>query len=419
MKILLINNHFYRRGGSEVVFLNTGDLLKTHGHDVVYFSQRWEENIGCENSEYFSDGFGTQSHGIVKKFKAIRNYFYNPDSARNLENLIEKEHPDIAHIHMLWGGISPSIFKVLKKYGIPILHTVHDYRMVCPAYAFKNGRDEVCEDCKGKNFYHCIKNRCSKGSLVMSMLMTAEMYMRNSFFNPVDNIDAFMFVSHFCYDKHMQYQPRFAEKHCVTMYNFQDAAVLNEVNEYHDTYNSYFLYYGRLSIEKGIKTLIEAFSIKQHISLNIAGTGPLEGELKQYCKDKGCNNIEFLGFKTGQELFHLVRNAKFVCVPSEWYENNPMTIIESYTLRTPVIGANIGGIPEIINEGITGYKFESGNSAELAIVIEQCNSMEKQKYIAMKENAKRFADENFGKDNYYNKLMELYNKTISDYKINS
>ena len=89
MKILLINNHFYRRGGSEVVFLNTGDLLKTHGHDVVYFSQRWEENIGCENSEYFSDGFGTQSHGIVKKFKAIRNYFYNPDSAHNLENLIE------------------------------------------------------------------------------------------------------------------------------------------------------------------------------------------------------------------------------------------------------------------------------------------------------------------------------------------
>ena len=419
MKILLINNHFYRRGGSEVVFLNTGDLLKTHGHDVVYFSQRWEENIECENSEYFSDGFGTQSHGIVKKFKAIRNYFYNPDSARNLENLIEKEHPDIAHVHMLWGGISGSIFKVLKKYGIPILHTVHDYRIVCPAYLFKNGRDEVCEECKGENFYKCIKNRCSKGSIVMSTLMVAEMYLRNKFLNPIDNINTFMFVSNFSKNKHLQYQPRFAKKRCVTMYNFQDAAILNEVDESVETYNSYFLYYGRLSFEKGVKTLIEAFSAKKHLPLKIVGTGPLDEELKEYCRERGLENIEFLGFKSGKELFHLVRGAKFVCVPSECYENNPMTIIESYTLRTPVVGANFGGISEIIDEGITGYKFESGNSTELAMVIDRCNAISEQEYLSMKENAKKFADENFGKDNYYNKLMELYNKTISDYKINS
>ena len=416
MKILLIDNFFYRRGGAEVVFLNTGDLLKSHGHDVVYFSQRWDENLECETSDYFPEGVGTKSQGVANKLKAIRNYFYNPDATKNLERLIKKERPDVAHIHLFWGGISPSIFRVLKKYGIPITHTAHDYRMVCPAYAFKNGRDEVCEDCKGKKFYLCTKNRCSRGSLVMSTLMTAEMYMRNAFFNPVDNIDAFMFVSNFSHKKHLQYQPRFAEKHCVTMYNFQDAAVLDEVDDSVETYNSYYLFYGRLSYEKGIKTLIEAFSQRKNVPLKIVGTGPLDSELKQYCKEKGCDNIEFLGFKTGKELFHLVRGAKFVCVPSECYENNPMTIIESYTLRTPVIGSNLGGIPEIIDEGKTGYKFESGNADELAKVIDRCNAIGEKEYSAMTENAKRFADEKFGKENYYNRLMELYNKTIADYK---
>ena len=415
MKVLLIDNFFYRRGGAEVVFLNTGDLLKSHGHDVVYFSQQWKENIECESSNYFPKGVGTKSQGVCNKLKAIGNYFYNSDAVKKLNQLILKERPDIAHIHLFWGGISPSIFKVLKKHKIPIVHTAHDYRMVCPAYAFKNGRDEVCEECKGRNFYLCIKNRCSKGSLVMSTLMTAEMYLRNMFLNPVDNIDSFMFVSDFSYKKHLQYQPRFAQKHCVTMYNFQDAAVLNEVDESVDTYDSYFLFYGRLSYEKGIKTLIEAFSERKDVSLKIVGTGPLDGELKQFCKEKGCDNIEFLGFKTGEELFHLVRGAKFVCVPSEWYENNPMTIIESYTLRTPVIGADLGGIPEIVDEGKTGYKFESGNAAELVKVIDVCDSMSKDDYLSMKVNAKKFADDKFGKENYYNNLMDLYNKTISEY----
>lgn len=418
MTILLIDNFFYRRGGAEVVFLNTGDLLKSHGHNVIYFSQRWDENIECEYSDYFPKGVGTNSQGVVNKLKAIRNYFFNPGAAKYLEKLIQKKHPDIAHIHLFWGGISPSIFKVLKKHKIPIIHTAHDYRMVCPAYAFKNGRDEVCEDCGGKNFYHCIKNRCSKGNFVISSLMTAEMYIRNTFFNPVDNIDTFMFVSNFSNKKHLQYQPLFAEKNCVTMYNFQDTAVLDEVDQSVETYNSYFLFYGRLSYEKGVRTLIEAFSKRKDVPLKIVGTGPLDSDLKQYCKEKKCDNIEFLGFKTGKELFHLVRGAKFVCIPSECYENNPMTIIESYTLRTPVIGANIGGIPEIIDEGKTGYRFESGNSEDLAMVIDCCNAIGKQEYLAMKENAKRFADKKFGKENYYNRLIDLYNKTISDYKNN-
>lgn len=416
MKILLIDNFLYRRGGAEVVFLNTAELLKSKGHDVVYFSQKWKENIPCNDSKYFPKGVDPRTNGILNKLNGIGKYFCNKEAAKKLDELIRIEKPDIAHIHLFWGGISGSIFKVLKKYSIPIIHTAHDYRMVCPGYAFRNSKDEICEKCAGKKFYRCISNRCSKGSLLMSTLMCMEMYYRNCFMNPIDNIDSFMFVSNFAYNKHIQYAPRYKEKHCVTMYNFQDAEVLAMVDKELDTFDSYYLFYGRLSSEKGIQTLINAVSELPEIKLKIVGTGPLESELKQLCEDKGVSNIEFLGFKTGKELFDLVRKAKFVCVTSECYENNPMTIIESYTLRTPVIGSALGGIPEIIEEGKTGYKFLSGDYKDLKRAIYTTTRLSKEEYIKLKDRAEVFALDNFSKENYYKKLMELYNHTIANYK---
>ena len=416
MKVLLIDNFFYRRGGAEVVFLNTGELLKAYGHEVVYFCQQWEQNLPCKDSAYFPKGVDTKSQGFADKLKGISNYFYNKEAAKKLDELLAKEKPDIAHIHLFWGGISPSIFKVLKHHNIPIVHTAHDYRMVCPGYAFKNGKNEICEKCAGKNFLHCIDNRCSKGSLVMSTLMCMEMYFRNCFMNPLDNIDSFMFVSDFSYNKHVQYAPRYKEKHCVTMYNFQDAKVLEQVCRELDTYDSYYLFYGRLSYEKGIQTLINAFSELPNLILKIVGTGPLENELKQLCIDKGISNIEFLGFKTGEELFNIIKSAKFVCVPSECYENNPMTIIESYTLRTPVIGSALGGIVEIIEEEKTGYKFQFGDMNDLKLAINKAETLDKKEYFRMKDNAECFAEENFSKDVYYTKLMNLYRYTIDNYE---
>lgn len=418
MKVLLIDNFFYRRGGAEVVFLNTGELLKSCGHEVVYFCQQWVQNLPCKDSEYFPKGVDTKSRGILDKFKGIRNYFCNKEAARKLNELLIKEKPDIAHIHLFWGGISPSIFKVLKRHNVPIVHTAHDYRIVCPGYAFKNSKNEICEKCKGKKFYHCIKNRCSKGSLIMSTLMCLEMYNRNCFMNPVKNIDSFMFVSNFSYKKHLQYAPGFAKKHCVTMYNFQDAEVIAEADRSIETYNGYYLFYGRLSYEKGIKTLISAFTDMKHLKLKIVGTGPLEQELKQLCADNNATNIEFLGYKTGKELYALIKNAKFVCVPSECYENNPMTIIESYTLRTPVVGAGLGGIIEIIDDGVTGYKFNSGDVDDLKSVIGKTVALDAVEYSRMKDNAETFGKEKFGKENYYAKLMELYRHTIDNYKKN-
>jgi glycosyltransferase involved in cell wall biosynthesis len=225
-----------------------------------------------------------------------------------------------------------------------------------------------------------------------------------------------MFVSNFAKNKHFEHEPGFRDCRCVTMYNFQDASVLANVDDTIDTYDSYYLFYGRLSEEKGIKTLIQAMKQFPNLKLKIVGTGPLEDELKQFCVENKLEDVEFLGFKSGDELFDLVRRAKFTCVTSECYENNPMTIIESYTLRTPVIGAAIGGITEIIENNKTGFSFESGRVDDLVRAVGEAEALSHSEYSEMKSNAARFATDNFGKENYYNKLMELYKVTIDSYK---
>lgn len=412
MKVLLIDNFHYRRGGAEVVYLNTADMLLEHGHEVVFFSQKWDENIETNDSKYFPTGYSVRSVGVLNKLKCIRNYFYNTDAAVSLDSLIKTEKPDIAHIHLFWGGLSPSIYRMLKRHNIPIVHSVHDYRMVCPGYAFKNGKDEICEKCEGKKFYHCLLNRCSKGSLLMSALMTSEMYYRNWAHHPADYIDRFLYVSHFCEEKHMQYDKKFLPEKSVVLYNFSNSDVLKCKNSTLDTFDNYYLYYGRLSFEKGIPTLIDAFSKYTDLKLKVVGTGPLDEQLKSKCRNINANNIEFLGFKTGAELYNLIANAKFVCVPSEWYENNPMTIVESYSLRTPVIGAAIGGITEIVVDGKTGFTFESGNVESLCAAIDKTLSVDKDTYKSMKQHAEDFASENFNPEKYCQKLIEIYKALI-------
>lgn len=398
MKVLLINNCFWRRGGSETVFFGTADLLREMGHEVVFFSMEDEKNIADEKPSYNVERGG--------RLAQMKDYFNNRKAARLIEEIIQKEKPDIAHAHLLWGGIGPSIFDVLHKYGIPIVHTVHDYRMVCPAYTFRNGKGEVCERCSSGHFMECIKGRCAKGSLVQSVLMAAEMFYRNRKWHPAKELDGIIYVSEFAKQKHEEFDPLFTRTKNIVLYNF------TKIGESYlpvKKDGGYYLYYGRLSHEKGIATLIEAFSKHSELKLKVVGTGPEEVELRK----KGYANVEFLGYKTGEELYNLVRNARFVCVPSEWYENNPMTIVESYSMGVPVIGARIGGIPEIVEEGKTGFLFESGDVDSLDKVISLTLSIGEDDYDTMKNNALAFAREHFDSEKYKEKLICFYSRIIS------
>ena len=425
MKILLINNCHWRRGGSETVYFGTAELLISKGHEVVFLSFGDEKNIKTEQKEYF-----------VKRrnpFYGIISYFSNGDAASAIDEVLTKEKPDIAHAHLMWGGMTASIISVLHKHGVPLVHTAHDYRMVCPAYTFRNGKGEVCEECEGGNFIHCVRNRCGKGSLIRSALMTAEMYYRNCKWHPAKELDGIIFVSKFSKQKHEESDPLFKKTNNTVLYNFTTVG-----NDYPpvEQDGGYYLYYGRLSEEKGIDTLLKVFSKHPELTLKVVGTGPLEESLKKKYNSAFVNinainnsipsrtiaegnkcyqNIQFLGYHSGSELAELVRNARFVCVPSEWYENNPMTIVEAYSLGVPVIGAQIGGIPEIVEEGQTGFLFESGNVESLENAILTSTRVNDEGYAELKRNAIDFAYNHFNGDVYLHRLLSFYKEVLSSY----
>ena len=409
MKILLINNFHYRKGGSEAVYFNMARMLMQQGHEVVFFSCTSPQNEQSNSSRYFV----TPNSSLPLAQGAMR-YIYNREAQRSLEQLIKEEQPDIAHIHLFWGGLSTSILDTLRKYRIPVVHTAHDYRMVCPAYTFRRADGTICEECKGGKYYRCLKHRCSRNSLVHSLLMSVEMYLRNHWHKALKKIDGIVFVSQFAHDKHIEFTPQLAQTKSIVSYN-----TIPEIEErfVSRSRGEYYLFFGRLSYEKGIKTLIEAFTALNGPKLKIVGTGPEEEALKAYVAEhRAEQKIEFVGYRKGDELKELIRDASFVVVPSEWYENNPMTIIEAYSAGIPVIGAHIGGIPEIINEGSTGYLFPSGDIQGLKEAITKAESLSEENYSEMSQAARKFAAENFSEKHSYTKIMDLYNSILKDYE---
>lgn len=411
MKILQINNVHYRRGGADAVYLNTAELLQQHGEEVVFFNMLKENNLPCKDEKYWVSSLESRPKGVKSTLIELRNFFYNPEAATNIEELIQVEKPEIAHIHLFWGnGMSPSITTVLQKYHIPLVQTVHDYRMICPIALLIDKNGNVCEKCEGQHFYKAGVYGCSQHGRLRSIMMAVEMYYHNRYYHPVDVVDGFIFVSDFSFHKHLQYMPQLEKANTTVLYNF----TVSDTNRREVEGKPYFLFYGRLSYEKGIKTLLEATKECTSIELKVVGTGPLEEELKE--KYGSFNNISFLGYHTGDSLKSLVRNAQFVCVPSQCYENNPMTIVEAYSMGTPVIGACIGGIPEIVEEGKTGLRFESGNVEDLKHAILKAASLENSDYNEMRQHALEFYKRHFSPDNYYDKLMDFYKHTLELYE---
>lgn len=409
MKILLINNFHYRKGGSETVYFNTARMLVEHGHEVVFFS--------CDSPKNQAEGsnrFFVEENSLLPMWKGAMRYIYNREAQRSLAQLIAEERPDIAHIHLFWGGLSTSILDTLRRHKIPVVHTAHDYRMVCPSYTFRRADGAICEECGGGKFYRCAVNRCSRNSLVHSLLMSAEMYIRNHYHKALRKIDGVVFVSNFSRNKHIELAPQFDSPRNIVSYN--SIAPLDEQFISHKR-GDYLLFFGRLSYEKGVKTLIEAFAALDRGRLLIVGTGPEEDMLKRYVTEQGADErIEFLGYRTGEPLKELIRDAEAVVVPSEWYENNPMTIIEAYTAGVPVIGAEIGGIPEIVVEGETGFLFKSGDVESLKAAICKARSISDEEHGKMREKAREFALANFSEEQAYNRIINLYNTILQNYE---
>jgi len=358
MKILSINKFYWRKGGSEAVFFNEKALLESNQHQVIPFSMKSDKNEPSEYDEFFVDEIDYDEPGIKAKIKAAATVLYSVNAKKKMELLLKKHTPDIAHFHIFQHQISPSVFGPLKKKNVPIVLTLHDLKPICPNYKMYTNNN-VCEQCNGKKFYKCFSNKCNKGSTVKSAISTIEMYLHYGL-GYYQNVDRYIAVSQFYRQKMIDFG--FPEKQISYLPNCIDTQ--NIPVSHKD--EGYILSFGRLSEEKGLETLIEAAALCPDIPIIIAGTGPAEQSLHKLVADNKLTNVSFVGFKTGSALNELIANASFTVITSKWYENCPMSILESFAFGKPVIGANIGGIPELINENIDGFTYPPGSASNLA-----------------------------------------------------
>lgn len=402
MRILQVNKYNYLRGGSETVFFNTIEMLQQHGHEVARMSINHPRNEPSPWSRYFVDAPEIRDiKGVWGKICSIPRFFSNRDAAIKMEQLIADFRPDIAHLHNIFNGISLSILPVLKQHGIPVVITLHDTRFICPSLQF-NLHGKRCDNCLNTWGLNCGLHRCYENSLINSWMCAFEMLYKEKLFHYDPYIDHYIFASKSHLDKHASRHSYFGEKGCV-LYNF--APNINNITP-NPSHKGYFLFYGRIIDYKGIATLIESMKSLPDITLKVAGTGPMLDQLRTIAT----HNVQFVGYKTGNELFDLVKNASFIIVPSECEENNPMTVVEGYTYGKPVIGSAIGGIPEIIVPEQTGYVFTAFDKDALTQAIRQAASITHERYAQMSHYARAFAETHFNPATHYDALMEIYDK---------
>jgi glycosyltransferase involved in cell wall biosynthesis len=400
--LLSINSYFYRRDGSEVVFIEHNRLLAERGWRVVPFAMHHPENPPSEWSEYFVTEveFG-RSYSLGQKLRRLPSVVYSFEARRKIAHLIETVRPQVAHCHSVYHHISPSILGVLRSRGVPTIMTLHDLKIACPAYHMFN-RGRLCERCKDGRTRNVIRQRCIKGSLALSSIVWIESAVHRMLESYAKNVDLFVSPCRFYIDKLVEWGwPRDKFVHIP---NFVDMRrVLADASA-----GRGFLYFGRLSAEKGLLTLIEAVG-RAGVRLRIAGAGPQQDELRSRAAEVGAD-VEFMGHLSGARLADAVRAARATVLPAEWYENAPMSILESFALGKPVLGTRIGGIPELVAHDVNGWMCAAGSIDELAATLRHVEDLPDRTVADIGARARELAEQQFSEQAYVRRLGTTYHR---------
>lgn len=398
MKVLMINKFLYPNGGSEAYIFKIGEYLQKHGHEVQYFGMEHEGRcVGNRVNAYTSD---MDFHGGSKLAKLTYplKTIYSKEARVQIRKVLDDFKPDVCHLNNFNYQLTPSmILEIVKwrkesRHKCKIVFTAHDYQLVCPNHMLNNpNTHKNCKKCLGGHFLNCTKGKCIHGSTAKSFIGTleAEFWKLNGAYKYIDTM--------ICCSKFMQTKldtnPLFAKK-TVAMHNFIDKVEWKETPK-----KDYVLYFGRFSEEKGIATLIKVCKELPNIPFVFAGTGPLEASIK------GIDNIQNVGFQKGEALEELIREARFSIYPSEWYENCPFSVMESQMYGTPVLGAKIGGIPELIQVSKTGELFKSGSAEDLKKKIQKLWN-QKELTEQYSKNCENISFDTI--DEYCEKLLKIY-----------
>ncbi|NOZ25572.1 MAG: glycosyltransferase family 4 protein [Nitrospirae bacterium] len=400
--ILQVNNYHYVRGGAERYYFELARLLEEHGHRVHYFSVKHEENLPSPYTSYFGRPMSFDTgQGVLRKLETAFRMLYSFENNRLMGRLLADHRVDIAHAHNIYHRVCPSVFDVLRRHDVPVVMTLHDYKLGCSTYSFyRNGH--ICTECLSDGKVRVIRNRCTKGSLTLSLFHFLEAEIHGMLDIYGRNVSFFICPSMFSLRKHAEIGV--AEEKLVHIPNFINISAYEPDYEGQD----YILFAGRLSQEKGVRTLLDAVE-GLDVELRIVGDGPMRQEYMAYAGEKGLNNVLFEGYKTGKELEALFRGAAFLVLPSEWYENAPMTVLEAFAYGKCVVGSDIGGIPELVLDGRTGLLFRAGDHEDLREKITDLVS-NRSTAAMMGREARRRAEEEYNEEVHYHRLMGVYER---------
>ena len=358
MRILMINKFLHPKGGAETYVFKLGRALEKAGHQVQYFGMEHPNRIVGNRVGAYTANMDFHGGSLLSKLTYPIKTIYSGEARRKIRLVLEDFQPDVCHVNNFNYQLTPSILLEIRKWEkqsghqCKIIYTAHDPQLVCPNHMCMNPNTrKICEKCLGGRYIHCLLGQCIHGSYARSLLGMLESTLWHRL-GVYEQLDVIICCSHFLKTK-LDTDPILARK-TVAMHNFVEMPEPKQVRK-----KQYVLYFGRYSHEKGIGTLIEAAKQLPEIPFVFAGSGPLEPMLE------GIPNIKNVGFQTGEALEMLIWEAKLTVLPSEWYENCPFSVMESIMYGTPVLGADIGGIPELIRPRVTGELFVSGDTVSL------------------------------------------------------
>lgn len=414
MKIITASKFYYHRAGLESYLFKISNSLKQNGHEVIPFSTKYSKNIKTPFDDFFTDYIelgGNEDINFLDKLKALSRIFYNFDAADKFRKLIDYTNPDLVWGFGVHRHLSPSIFIEAKKRSIPVIHRLSDYALICPDSRLTKGDDSTCDLlCPLKGYHNAIINQCvrqssvndssKKPSVAASTIGALELFFHNKLGLYKNNVDKFIAPSLFL--KNVMIKSGMPEEKIVHIPIFIDPTL------YTPNYNdkNYLVYFGRLSREKGLPLLLNAMSKLKNYKLIIVGDGPQRDYLEKIKEEKNLFNVVFTGLQHGDELNKIVANSRFVVVPSIWYDNSPNVIFEANAMGKPVLGANIGGIPEYINENIDGCLYKYNDEAEL---VEKIDFLMTQTDLCkeMGKEANKKINEHYNPEIHYSKIQNL------------
>jgi glycosyltransferase involved in cell wall biosynthesis len=417
LTVLHINKLHFIAGGAEAIYFRTAEILEGHGHNSVFFAMQHPDNLPCGTSEYFMPLIDVYNSNIFNYLRASFRNLYSLKARKYIARLLDRYPVDLVHMHDIHRQMSPSILYEIKKRRIPVVMTLHNYRMICPSFLMMScGRP--CEACDQGKYFNAMKLRCVKDSTFRSGLVSMELYLHHNILDAYRLVDVFIAPSLFLKNKHEQMGFHKKMVHLPYPLDVQEFDDIVDPHAHKNNEHVTFVYFGRLEPEKGLYTLFEAVinlygkeSGKRAI-FNIVGEGPIKGELHEMARKNGMDTVKFIGFLKGRELFTEIKKADVVIIPSEWYENYPVSVMEAFALGRPVIGARIGGIPEMVKDNETGLSFESGNPVDLSEKIEYAlNNVDET--VVWGKNARQFIEQEVDPERHYRRLMEIYDMAMS------